>query len=436
MAARRRGSRGAPIHSSASVARSFAAHCRKHVQPPAPSPVVLVTGAARRLGREIALDLAAHGWDVAVHYRRSAAEAAAHRGRRARARRPRARPSPPTWPTKPPATRWCRPCCAAFGRVDAVVNNASLFEYDDVGQLQLRARWTRHWRANTAPADRCWRRRCTRTWPARSAAAAWSTCSTRSSGTRTRTTCRTRCRRPRWKPPPRCWRRRWRRGCACAAWRRASRCCRATMSEAEFDAAHRMTPLQRSSTPQDIARAVRFLLESPAITGTTLLVDGGQHLQAQPRDVMFLAREPAADTETLMQSLLNHPQPDGLPAPVPARLRGVDQHRRARLREDGRAARADQRRPVRAAGAVDAHRPTSWTRWSTTTSSAAAIAERVARGHIHLQETLADDVLRADAGAPARARRARVHREARRLPRLRRRGLRGLRHEGSRHERA
>ncbi len=53
-----------------------------------------------------------------------------------------------------------------------------------------------------------------------------------------------------------------------------------------------MTPLARSSTPEDIARAVRFLIESPAITGTTLLVDGGQHLQAQSRDVMFLARQP------------------------------------------------------------------------------------------------------------------------------------------------
>ena len=63
------------------------------------------------------------------------------------------------------------------------------------------------------------------------------------------------------------------------------------MSEAEFAAAHRLTPLGRSSTAEDIARAVRFLIESPAITGTTLLVDGGQHLQAQARDVMFLARE-------------------------------------------------------------------------------------------------------------------------------------------------
>ena len=36
---------------------------------------VLVTGAAKRLGREIALALAAGGWQVAVHYRSSEAEA-------------------------------------------------------------------------------------------------------------------------------------------------------------------------------------------------------------------------------------------------------------------------------------------------------------------------------------------------------------------------
>jgi NAD(P)-dependent dehydrogenase (short-subunit alcohol dehydrogenase family) len=64
------------------------------------------------------------------------------------------------------------------------------------------------------------------------------------------------------------------------------------MNDAEFAAAHRMTPLRRSSTAQDVARAVCFLLESPAVTGTTLLVDGGQHLRAQARDVMFLARDP------------------------------------------------------------------------------------------------------------------------------------------------
>ncbi|HZT56038.1 MAG TPA: SDR family oxidoreductase, partial [Burkholderiaceae bacterium] len=63
------------------------------------------------------------------------------------------------------------------------------------------------------------------------------------------------------------------------------------MNAAEFAQAHAMTPLARSSTPEDIAHAVRFLIESPAITGTTLLVDGGQHLAVQPRDVLYLARQ-------------------------------------------------------------------------------------------------------------------------------------------------
>ena len=38
-------------------------------------PRALVTGAARRLGRAMALDLAATGWDVAIHYRDSAGPA-------------------------------------------------------------------------------------------------------------------------------------------------------------------------------------------------------------------------------------------------------------------------------------------------------------------------------------------------------------------------
>jgi NAD(P)-dependent dehydrogenase (short-subunit alcohol dehydrogenase family) len=51
-----------------------------------------------------------------------------------------------------------------------------------------------------------------------------------------------------------------------------------------------MTPLGRSSTPSDVARTVRFAIESPALTGTTIVVDGGQHLAAQPRDVAFLSK--------------------------------------------------------------------------------------------------------------------------------------------------
>ena len=40
-------------------------------------PVVLVTGAARRIGRAIALDLAAHGHDIALHCHQESAESSA-----------------------------------------------------------------------------------------------------------------------------------------------------------------------------------------------------------------------------------------------------------------------------------------------------------------------------------------------------------------------
>jgi len=66
------------------------------------------------------------------------------------------------------------------------------------------------------------------------------------------------------------------------------------MSEQEFEEGRQLNPLDRSSPPQDIASAVRFLLTSPATTGSTILVDGGQHLSREERDVMFMAHEMAS----------------------------------------------------------------------------------------------------------------------------------------------
>lgn len=58
----------------------------------------------------------------------------------------------------------------------------------------------------------------------------------------------------------------------------------------EFERTKRMTPLGQTSRPEEIADAVAWLAQARAITGTTLLVDGGQHLMAQPRDVMMAVR--------------------------------------------------------------------------------------------------------------------------------------------------
>jgi NAD(P)-dependent dehydrogenase (short-subunit alcohol dehydrogenase family) len=55
-----------------------------------------------------------------------------------------------------------------------------------------------------------------------------------------------------------------------------------------FEALHKLSPLGRSSTPQDVASAVKFALENQSITGTTLLVDGGQHLMKFDRDFSMM----------------------------------------------------------------------------------------------------------------------------------------------------
>jgi len=59
-------------------------------------------------------------------------------------------------------------------------------------------------------------------------------------------------------------------------------------TETGFQQAHHMTPLGKSSTPEDITAAAVYLARAHAITGTTLYVDGGQHLKSSDRDVMFL----------------------------------------------------------------------------------------------------------------------------------------------------
>jgi NAD(P)-dependent dehydrogenase (short-subunit alcohol dehydrogenase family) len=57
---------------------------------------------------------------------------------------------------------------------------------------------------------------------------------------------------------------------------------------AAFAKAHQVSPLGRSSRPEDVARTVRFVLENESMTASQILVDGGQHLMHLPRDISFL----------------------------------------------------------------------------------------------------------------------------------------------------
>lgn len=54
----------------------------------------------------------------------------------------------------------------------------------------------------------------------------------------------------------------------------------------DFDREVQSTLLERGTTPDEIAHAIRFILNAPAMTGQMLALDGGQHLSwsnaAQP----------------------------------------------------------------------------------------------------------------------------------------------------------
>jgi NAD(P)-dependent dehydrogenase (short-subunit alcohol dehydrogenase family) len=60
------------------------------------------------------------------------------------------------------------------------------------------------------------------------------------------------------------------------------------LDDEKFARLHRLSPLGRSSTPGDVAATVKFALENESITGTTLLVDGGQHLMKFERDFSLM----------------------------------------------------------------------------------------------------------------------------------------------------
>lgn len=266
-----------------------------------PRPVVLVTGATRRIGREIALVLAAAGYGIALHYRDSHPSAAAE----AEATAAELRAAGAAFGIEvacfaadladEAACRALVPTVVArLRRLDAIVNNASAFEYDNPATFSHTA-MERHWRSNTAPAVLL-----TQALHAHLHGCSELGCVVNLSDQKL------------WNPNPDYFSYTLSKAALESATVMLAQACApqlrvcgvapgvslpsGPMDEGEFAAAHRLTPLGRGSTAQDIARAVRFLIESPAITGTTLLVDGGQHLQAQARDVMFLASSARAAT--------------------------------------------------------------------------------------------------------------------------------------------
>ena len=103
-------------------------------------PVALITGAAKRVGAVIARTLHARGYDLVLHHRNSAAEASA-----LQAELERARPGS-TLVLQAELAQFDRlpemiaNTIGRFGRLDALVNNASAFYPTPIGSVQ-----PKHW---------------------------------------------------------------------------------------------------------------------------------------------------------------------------------------------------------------------------------------------------------------------------------------------------
>ena len=106
----------------------------------------LITGAAKRIGRAMALDLAAHGWAVAVHYNGSEAaalevcEEIAKRGGRAA-------PVKANLAHEDDCVDLVARAVTAVGPLNCLINNASIFEKDSP-QTATRESWEAHMQIN------------------------------------------------------------------------------------------------------------------------------------------------------------------------------------------------------------------------------------------------------------------------------------------------
>lgn len=246
----------------------------------------LVTGAAKRLGHAIALGLAEAGWNIAVHYRESASEAHATvdqikaLGRAAVALQCDLASEAETRQLLPRAIE-------QLGAISCVVNSASLFDYDDAISFS-QARLDVHMHTNlVAPVLLAQALHAATPDDAQAVVINlldqklfnlnpdFLSYTLSKSALQAATTLLAMALAPKLRVV----------GLAPGLTLVSG-----DQTQAEFENAHQRTVLGRSSTTDEIVQAVCFLAEARGITGTTLVVDGGQHLTPLQRDVMFLAK--------------------------------------------------------------------------------------------------------------------------------------------------
>ena len=234
----------------------------------------LVTGAAKRIGRAIALGLAADGWAVALHYRGSAAEAEALAAE-IEAGGGRAVTLQADLAIEAETASLIGRASEALGPLGCLVNNASTFELDEVETVS-RESWDRHMEPNLRAAFRL-SQDFALALPAERQGAIVNLLDQRvwnltphfvsytlsKAGLWTLTQSLAQALAPRIRvnaigpgpclPSPR-------------------------QSDAEFARQCALMPLGRGTTPEEIVEALRFILAMPSMTGQMIALDGGQHL--------------------------------------------------------------------------------------------------------------------------------------------------------------
>ena len=281
------------------------------VAAPVAAPVVLVTGAAKRLGREIALTLAQHGWRVAVHYRSSEQDAINTIADLAintpakdeniskieenlveTVKMPYHAKFQCDLSDETAVRALLARAVIQFGRVDAVVNSAAIFEHDAASSFSYSA-MHKHLVTNTGAAivlSQALHEHISERQTAGDVAAQGAVVNLLDQKL--------------WNQNPDFFSYTLSKAALEAANTMLAMelaplvrvvgvapgltLTSHMISDDKFQELHKISPLGRSSTPRDVADAVRFALQNRSMTGTTLLVDGGQHLMRFARDFSLM----------------------------------------------------------------------------------------------------------------------------------------------------
>ncbi len=243
--------------------------------------IVVVTGAARRLGRALALDFAARGWTVALHVRREDDDVRSI-ARDIESAGGIAAVFAADFTDQSAVENLLPAIDRRLGQATCLINNASVFDYDDIASLTSEA-WDRHFAVNVKA-------------PVFLAKAFATQCPTHVVGSIVNIVDQRV-----WKPTPHFLSY---AGSKSALWAMTRTLAQALapqvrvnaigpgpmlrsvhQSEKEFAEQAAATPLGRATRPEEIAAAIRFIIDAPAMTGQMIALDGGQHLAWQTPDV-------------------------------------------------------------------------------------------------------------------------------------------------------